>query len=150
MCSVACGVTSGVTCEAVLFFPAMQRRNFLQGLFGGITAGGLLLRTEPKAVEALALQPEAPLILQPQPITPAREIGGMLYNEQGEAVCFVTEINYSVERMAVSAFGESQKAYIPTLGRYDIRAVGMPGVHLETHLDRRVSGGVFVNFRNRK
>jgi hypothetical protein len=76
----------------------MERRSFLRGVFGGVTASGLILSASPKEIEAFAapLEPKQPLVVDPvQAFTRQTiEIGEHLYNERGECVAVTTGFRY--------------------------------------------------------
>lgn len=95
---------------------AIERRGFLNGLFGGIAAGGLLLKASPADVEALAPVVNQPLIIQPQAIVAPAASGELLYNALGEAVCVVRSLSYSVDRVDVTYLGDVNKHYLPAAG----------------------------------
>jgi hypothetical protein len=78
----------------------MERRSFLQGLFGGVTAGGLILKASPREIEAFAapLAPEQPVILDAIPVTPNFDRGIVLYNARGERVLEVQSYEYEIRR----------------------------------------------------
>ena len=76
----------------------MERRSFLRGVFGGVTAGGIILAAPAKELEAFA----APLVAnQPLIIDPMSDldvgIGQRLYNEHGESVAVVTAFHVKPE-----------------------------------------------------
>lgn len=93
----------------------MERRGFLKGIFGGITAGGLLLKASPEDVQALAPAEDEPLIVQPQRIRGVHQAcGDVLYNALGEAVAVVTDVRSSRGYIDVTNFGDTNKVFRPS------------------------------------
>lgn len=133
----------------------MQRRGFLKGLFGGVTAAGLLVTASPQEIEAFAspLVKDSPILLDEQPRQPS-SIGQHLYNENGELVAFVTSIDVHVERIDVTTGSDSNVVYAPGHRTVNISAVGVGPLKLSgdgfPRLGSRPDLGAYVNGRWRR
>ncbi len=104
----------------------MERRSFLRGIFGGVTAAGLIVKATPADVEAFAapLQPKEPLLIGPPPLS-ILDVGECLYNAEGEQVAIVTGISVSVDRDTVHSYGSGLPISITRGIDIDIRAIGI-------------------------
>jgi hypothetical protein len=92
----------------------MDRRGFLQGVFGGITAAGVIVSASPSEIEAFAapLVRDAPVVLDVPP-APDTHVGQHLYNARGQLVAFITSVDVIQDRVEVtSAFG-SNRLFVP-------------------------------------
>jgi hypothetical protein len=80
----------------------VERRGFLKGLFGGVTASGLIVMGKRHEVQAFAapLRPEEPIIIDvPSIVTPAEASRGLyIYNSRGEALGFVQAFDINTHR----------------------------------------------------
>ena len=104
----------------------MNRRGFLQGVFGGVTAAGVIVSASPADIAAFAspMVKDAPVLLDvPAPIPTS--IGEHLYNEQGQCVAVIRSIDIHQDAIDVSMWGDSQMRYVPGLRRIDIHAHGI-------------------------
>ncbi len=113
----------------------MERRGFLQGLFGGIVGGGIVVAAKPEEVAAFAgpLVKDQPLTLDPAPkptVVPAA--GEHLYNAKGELVAIVTEVKLHTQRIDVTSAWDTNRTYIQGPQHIELRAecVGRFEVHL--------------------
>jgi hypothetical protein len=104
----------------------MQRRGFLQGLFGGLTATGLIVAATPKEIEAFAapLVKDEPLVLD-APMRWQPELGQHLYNERGELVAFVRQVIFQSDMVDVTHSGSAERHYIQARPSIEIHAVGV-------------------------
>lgn len=90
----------------------MDRRSFLGGVFGGVTAGGLLIRTDRDTIQAA----ESGLIIPESPVIVAHQFmgvrpGEILFDFRGHPVCVIENITYSTEMIDVtSAYDSFQHA----------------------------------------
>jgi hypothetical protein len=108
----------------------MERRGFIQGLFGGLTAAGLIVAAKPEEIEAFAspLTHGQPLLLdKPEPKHVG--LGQHLYNEHGQLVAIVTEVNLVSQPIEVTSFDGSYDTYVSGLRDFEIRATGMGSIH---------------------
>lgn len=103
----------------------MDRRGFLRGIFGGVAAGGLIVAATPQEIEAFSspLAREQPLSVHPvEPVKPV-EVGGELYNAEGELVAYITQIEYGrLEIDVTSHHSEFNEFMVPGLRRARITA----------------------------
>jgi hypothetical protein len=104
----------------------MDRRGFLQGVFGGVTATGLIVAASPGDVEAFAamLAADAPVILDVPPL-PASHVGEHLYNARGECVAVITSVDMIRDRVEVTSAFDGHRIYVPGLERFKIHADGI-------------------------
>jgi hypothetical protein len=111
----------------------IERRGFLKGLFGGVTSAGLIIAATPKEIEAFAapLVKDAPVTLLQEPPrwrNGPSTTGEILYNDRGEAVAIITDIQATrdIDRYD---FGSGWQVAMPGLMpgplRIDVRAVGI-------------------------
>jgi hypothetical protein len=103
-----------------------NRRNFLKGILGGVTATGLIIAAKPEEIAAFSrpLAKDAELVIDIPAPSPATNIGERLYNERGELVAMVTDL--SIHRDAhpyASEYGYTE--YAPGPLRIEIRAIGV-------------------------
>jgi hypothetical protein len=101
----------------------MKRRGFLQGIFGGVAATGLIVSASPNEIEAFA----APLkfgdpVVMDQPLT--AEVGEHLYNSRGEMVAIVTSITVTAPAIDVTSWADTYSTYVQGHPEVEIRAVG--------------------------
>ncbi len=75
----------------------MERRGFISGLFGGVTAAGLIVKATQADLEAFAspLKANAPIVLD-TPRSATTTVGEHLYNSRGELVAVVTDVTVSI------------------------------------------------------
>jgi hypothetical protein len=101
----------------------MDRRGFLQGVFGGITAAGVIVAASPSEIEAFTapLVRDAPVVLDIPP-APATHIGEHLYNARGELVAFITRVDVVQDRIEMTSAFDSNRVFVPSLQRVEIRA----------------------------
>jgi hypothetical protein len=110
---------------------AMNRRGFIHGLFGGVTAAGLIVAANPKEIEAFAtsVPPDSPVMLdQPTPKRAFVDAGEHLYNGRGELVAIVTSFTVTREPIEVTAYGMSESTYIQGLPNFEIIARGVGSI----------------------
>jgi hypothetical protein len=103
---------------------SMERRGFLKGMFGGVTAAGLVIAANPAEIEAFAspLVRDAPLVLDAAPVVGVPGVGEHLYNSRGELVAIINEIRVSTDTVDVSsAFGGGNKMFVPGRRHIDIQ-----------------------------
>jgi hypothetical protein len=120
----------------------MDRRNFLQGVFGGVTAAGLIVSAKASDVSAYArgLAPNTPLLIdQPPAITPHVAAGEHLYNSRGELVAMVTAVDITWQSHDVTSAFDNARIYVPGPPEFEIRARGIGSVSLDkaNHLQLR-------------
>jgi len=109
----------------------INRRSFLKGAFGGVVAGGMILRATEADIAAFAmpLKHNEPLLVDIPP-TSNKEgfpiVGKHLYNEHGEMVAMVTEVVVSSNHMDITSWNDSYQVFKPQGPmRLDIRAIGI-------------------------
>lgn len=106
----------------------MERRGFLKGAFGGVTAAGLIIAAKPAEIAAFAspLVRDSEVVLDATPMAVGvPQCGEHLYNGRGELVAIIKEIDLSCDSIEVSVWGDSQRSYIPGLQHFEIRARGI-------------------------
>jgi hypothetical protein len=104
----------------------MNRRGFLQGVFGGVTAGGLIVAASPADIAAFSspLVKDAPLLLD-VPAEASTHIGGHLYNERGQCVAIIRRIDRFSNPVDVTTAFDGHTIYLPGVPRFDIYAQGI-------------------------
>lgn len=117
----------------------MDRRQFLTGTFGGLVAGGMLLKTP--VAEAAALELDAPLVVIPPVLTPpGNHVGETLFTQDGRLFGVVREIRLSVEPIDMTGVGDTYRRFEPG-PRFAEATVVMFARHLSgygfTHMDVR-------------
>jgi len=87
----------------------MDRRGFLQGVFGGVAASGLIVSATMQEIKAFAapLRTGDPVVLDGAVSRAGASAGQHLYNEHGELVAIVTRI---------SNFGDANQFRIEATG----------------------------------
>lgn len=113
----------------------MNRRGFLQGLFGGVTAAGVIVAAKPSEIEAFTapLVKDAPIFVDVPRAQPVGA-GEHLYNARGELVAVVMEISLSREAIDVTLASDLNRVYIPgRLMQYEIRAEGVGRVEMDVN-----------------
>lgn len=74
----------------------MDRRNFLQGVFGGVVAGAALVKTDDVSASDL-WTPETPLVVIPEMMSTEVGCGRIVFDHLGRPIGVVDEIH--VERV---------------------------------------------------
>jgi hypothetical protein len=109
-----------------------DRRSFLQCLLVGpaAVAGALVVKAEPKALELFAPRTDEAIVIERPAEMNASPfaLNQRLYNERGEVVASITELNVSYDQHDVTMPGDYWQHYQPGLMRVDIRAVGLGGL----------------------
>lgn len=106
----------------------MDRRNFLQGVFGGVTAAGLIVSAKASEISAYAhgLAPNTPLLIdQPPAITPQIGLAEHLYNSRGELVAMVTDIMVTSGRQQIDVTSHWDSYVHRVAPEIQIRAIGI-------------------------
>lgn len=106
----------------------MERRGFLKGLFGGVTAAGLIVAAGPKEIAAFAspLVKDAPVMLDvPTPKPAFVGFGEHLYNSVGELVAIVSGIDVSMDKVETTMFGDYNSKFVAGRTRISIHAEGV-------------------------
>ena len=118
----------------------MERRGFLNGLFGGIAAGGLIVQATPGEVQAFAapLRHGAPIGLDAIP-TAVRPIdtGQELFNSQGELVAYIQSIDARIPRINVTSVGSRYEDFIAGPPEVLITAVGCGRIEVQVGQGRK-------------
>jgi hypothetical protein len=107
----------------------MNRRGFLQGIFGGVAATGLIVAAKPSEIEAFTgtLTKGAPLVLD-RPVDRGLQVveaGEHLYNARGELVAIITDLNVSREIVDVTSFSDDYQRHWQRPPEIEIRAIGV-------------------------
>lgn len=104
----------------------MDRRGFLQGVFGGLTAAGVIIAASPAEIEAFTapLVRDAPVLLDVPPVTDTH-VGEHLYNARGECVAIITHVDMYRDRVEVPSAFDNHCVFVPGPWRFDVRAVGV-------------------------
>ena len=106
----------------------MNRRGFLQGVFGGVTAAGAIVLANPAEIDAFArgLPKEAPVMLGAStPQTAFVDAGEHLYNAKGELVAIVKSMTIHCGSQDASMMNDAWAHYVPSTPHIDIQAVGV-------------------------
>jgi hypothetical protein len=94
----------------------MERRDFLKGVFGGVTAAGVVIAAEPAVVSAFAsaVEAQAPVhIGVPRGPFGLVGVGELLYNGRGEVVAVVKDVRAHRTHVDATVFGGSSVIYVP-------------------------------------
>jgi hypothetical protein len=104
----------------------MERRGFLKGVFGGLTAGGLIIAAQPEEIAAFTspLVRDAPLVAN-IPAPRATSVGQELYNAQGELVAYISQIHVDRGHLETTMWGDAEVRYVSGLPQIRIEAVGV-------------------------
>lgn len=104
----------------------MDRRGFLKGAFGGVTAAGLIIAANADDIAAFAspLGRDASLVLDAPAALPAT-VGEHLYNARGELVAIITALTWRTPTVDVTAFGDTDAVGIMGVSEIEIRATGV-------------------------
>ena len=108
----------------------MERRNFLKGLFGGVTAAGLVVMAKPEEIKAFAspLKRDAPvMIAAPQPVKHVSRTlniapGQMLFDSAGKPVAVVQSLDLTRGVVDTTTFG-SNSTYLQGIPSLTLTAV---------------------------
>lgn len=103
----------------------MNRRTFLEGVFGGVAASGVIIQASRADIEAFAspLANGTPIVVERAPDIPVANVGQHLYNQHGECVAIVTSIDI---RRTMESYDDGMfQTALPGLMRMDIRAEGI-------------------------
>jgi hypothetical protein len=108
----------------------MDRRGFLQGLFGGIAAGGVIVTATPEEVRAFATGAREgdPVLLDQPAQGGVVEMGQHLYNARGEVVALITEIVIGRDVVDVTTFHGAPRYVEQSRMTVEIKAVGVGDV----------------------
>lgn len=105
----------------------MDRRNFLKGAFGGVTAAGLIVAATPAEVEAFAsgLKPDQTLVVPESVPVPTvlPEIGEMLFNHKGEPVAILSRLHMDRDMISIGADRNGFEAFAPGAMRIKMEAI---------------------------
>src|SRR6187431_1514404 len=84
----------------------LDRRGFLKGLIGGVTAAGVVVAASQTEIAAFgsALAKDAPIVLTPSPAEGSL-VGHHLYNKRGEIVAIITDVFISGHERAAPEQG---------------------------------------------
>lgn len=109
----------------------MERRSFLKGVFGGVTAAGVVVAASQAEIAAFAspLVKDAPIVLDVPSANPAIGAGEHLYNASGDLVAVVRSVSFHVDKIDVTSFGDTNSVYVHKgPPRFDIHAEGIGAV----------------------
>jgi hypothetical protein len=103
----------------------MDRRNFLIGTFGGLTAGGIVLAAEQNDIAAFVstVQKNAPLTANPVPPPAQIRPGEMLFDHLGRPVAIIQKIEWHRELDNVTKMGDVFESFAPGVMSAVITAV---------------------------
>jgi hypothetical protein len=104
----------------------VERRNFLKGVFGGVTAAGLIVTAGPSEIAAFAspLVRDAPIVLDASPVSTVKPYEN-LYNSRGELVAIVRRVDISREMIDVTQYDMTSQMYIQGQRHITIEAEGV-------------------------
>lgn len=104
----------------------MDRRNFLQGVLGGVTAGGLVIAASPVDIQAFTstIAPGSPVALGVGAGLGVR-VGDHLYNASGHLVAVVTRAEYQVYPVEVTMAWDNSRVYLPGRRSVSLQAEGI-------------------------
>lgn len=102
----------------------MDRRKFLQGTFGGVTAGGIILAAGAPDIEAFVAmaKKDEPLIAAPGQFAGV-EVGLILFNYLHQPVAVVKEIRQVMATNNATRWGSSWEEQVPGLVTTEITAI---------------------------
>ena len=103
----------------------IERRQFLQGVFGGVTAAGLVVAAPKHIVEAFHVPMGSPLSIVEPTFACAVMPGDQLYNAQGQVVAIVDAVNTHRDKIDVTTHNDTYKKFIMGSLNIDIRARGL-------------------------
>ena len=107
--------------------PLIERRRFLQGVFGGVTAAGVIVAATPAEIAALTpLVADHPVVLDTAPpvIVPTH-VGEHLYNARGEVVGLIDRVSVDRDTIETTTLGDVGRRFIQGMERIRIEAVGL-------------------------
>ena len=112
----------------------LGRRGFLQGIFNGVAATGLIVAAKPSDIELFTapLTKGDPVILD-QPIVnqSTASVGEHLYNSRGEIVAIVESIKMERPKVDVTSFASKATLYdYEWAAHITITAIGLGHVEL--------------------
>jgi len=105
----------------------MNRRGFLQGVFGGVTAAGVIVAASPAEIAAFTapMAKDAPVLLDVPAAVPT-SIGEHLYNESGQLVAVVRSIDFHRPMIEATSVFDDHDVFVPGLPRsIEIHALGI-------------------------
>lgn len=90
----------------------MNRRGFLQGILGGVTAAGIVVKASSDDTKQFALEQDTPVILSKYP-TMGLNYGDLVYNYRGENIGFIKEIIHRREIIDITQPKDFYKVFAP-------------------------------------
>lgn len=101
-----------------------DRRRFLKGAFGGVTAAGLLIVGPDVGAFAECVVPGEDIVCSHLPPAPFEgvDIGNILFNYKGEPVAVITDIKYDIPQLDVTRYGSFQREFVPGAPNITLRA----------------------------
>lgn len=112
----------------------MNRRSFLKGTFGGVTAAGLVIAGADTDLSAFAssMKVGEPMVGAGEVVdSPAPELGTILFNSEGQPVCVVESYRYSVNEIDATPMGSSVRVMMPGTREIRLTAVVMGRVAIK-------------------
>lgn len=103
-----------------------DRRGFLQGVFGGVTAAGVIVMAPERVAAHFTPEIGAPVTLVEPTYSRYVMPGDSLYNAQGQVVAVVRDVSRSRNAIEVTTFNSSTDEYILGILNIDIHAKGVP------------------------
>ncbi len=115
----------------------MNRRNFITGVFGGVTAAGLIIKSPDMAFGAPMPEPESPLIIAPPAFANA-DAGQMVFDSNGNPLGIIQSVHYNREMHDVTHAGDQWTNYHGGLHTVEMRVIAYGQVQLAkfTRLDK--------------
>jgi hypothetical protein len=109
----------------------MNRRGFLKGVIGGVTATGLVVTASADEIAAFAapLKHDSPVMVD-VPSPPAEQMPPdwtHLYNSSGQLVALVKDVKVNTPRIEVTSAFDNNRLYIPGLPNVQIVAEWVAG-----------------------
>lgn len=103
----------------------MDRRGFLKGTFGGVTSAGILIAAGDTDLDAFAKESKVGEVMGVAPLPIDIEqmaIGRLLYDNKGNIVAVVQQINHYLSAHDASGWGDSASTYMRGLSNVRIIA----------------------------
>lgn len=107
----------------------MERRGFLKGLLGSVTAAGIIVEATPADVERFAGVRGAPVALAAVPAMPM-ELGEYLFNEAGQRVAIITEVTSFTPWIDATPAAASERVIVAGLPQMELHALVLGPVRL--------------------
>lgn len=88
----------------------MERRSFIKGVFGGVTAGGIILASGEDDIAAFVsqVQRNEPMVACPEPLGVSQVAPGeMLFNHLGRPVAIIREVQWHADVQTIAKMSDA-------------------------------------------